>query len=168
MNQTDQVVPIVAAFSKDVLPEAFRAVGIVTVMLAVNPPLALVALSLLPAYLWVSYRMKRTVERGLDEYYDLWDEVSARMQDALAGVKTVKLSGAEERESGRLGHLLRAAYAAYVARNRTINVPARHTLISRGTSMSWPTLAEGSSPRSPRDVVMFVAYLVNSSIRSTR
>jgi ABC-type multidrug transport system fused ATPase/permease subunit len=163
VNQTDQVVPIVAAFSKDVLPEAFRAAGIVTVMLAVNPPLALVALSLLPAYLWVSYRMKRTIERGLDDYYDLWDEVSARMQDALAGVKTVKLSGAEEREARRLRHLLRAAYAAYVARNRTENrYMLGQTLISqtgRALVLAYGGLKVFAHQLTPGDVVMFVAYL---------
>jgi ATP-binding cassette, subfamily B, bacterial len=163
VNQTDQVAPIVAAFSKDVLPEAFRAAGIVTVMLAVNPPLALVALSLLPAYLWVSLRMKQTIERGLDQYYDLWDEVSARMQDALAEVKTVKLSGAEAREARRLGLLLRTAYGAHVARNRTENhYLLGQTLISqtgRAMVLAYGGLRVFAHQLTPGDVVMFVAYL---------
>jgi ABC-type multidrug transport system fused ATPase/permease subunit len=163
VNQTDQVVPIVAGLSKDGLPEAFRALGIVTVMLVVNAPLALVALALLPVYLWVSLRMKRTIERGLDHYYDLWDEVSARMQDALAGVKTVKLSGAEERESRRMDHVLRTAYAAYVDRNRTENrYLLGQTVISqlgRALVFAYGGLKVFSQQLTPGDVVMFVAYL---------
>ena len=163
VNQTDQVLPIVAAISKDALPDLFRAAGIAAVMLAVNAPLALVALSLLPAYFWVSYRMKLGIERDLDRYYDLWDEVSARMQDALSGVKTVKLSGAEEREARRLGGALRAAYAAYVARNRTENrYLLGQTLISqtgRALVFAYGGLKVFAHQLTPGDVVMFVAYL---------
>jgi ABC-type multidrug transport system fused ATPase/permease subunit len=122
-----------------------------------------VALSVLPLYLWVSYRMKRSNERGLDEYYDLWDEVSARMQDALAGVKTVKLSGAEDREALRVGRVLRSAYAASVERTRLEN---RYLLgqtavsqVGRAVVFACGGLKVFAHQLTPGDVVMFVAYL---------
>jgi ABC-type multidrug transport system fused ATPase/permease subunit len=163
VNQTDEVEPIVAAFTKDILPEVFRVVGILAVMLYLNPVLALITMSTAPAYLFVSYRMTRRLEVGLPDYYDLWDQVSARIQDAIAGIKTVKLSGAEAREEGRLRAALQTAYTQYVARNNTENryLSVQGLLINLGRALvlgygGWRVLEHQLTPG---DVVMFVAYL---------
>ena len=163
VNQTDEVEPIVAAFTKDILPEVFRVVGILAVMLHLNPVLALITISTAPAYLFVSYRMARRLEVGLPDYYDLWDQVSVRIQDSIAGIKTVKLSGAEGREVGRLRLALQTAYVQYVARNSTENryLSVQGLLINLGRALvlgygGWRVLEHQLTPG---DVVMFVAYL---------
>ncbi len=163
IDQSDQVAPIVAAFAKDIAPEVIRVVGTLTIMLTQSTPLTLVALITLPAYLLVARRAARRLEATLPQYYGLWEEVSARIQNALAAVKTVKLSGAEEREVARLGTAARAAYGAYVERNRLANrYLFWQTLLSQLGKASvlgfggWKVLEHQITPG---DVVMFVAYL---------
>lgn len=163
VNQVDEVSPIVAAFAKDVLPQAFAAIGILSVMTYESPLLAGVTLATIPAYLWVSYRMTRSVETGLAEYYESWDQVSVRIQDPLAGVKTVKLSAAETRESDRLEEALRSAYANHVARNsrenRYLFAQTVITNLSRTLVLAYGGWKVMEHQLTPGDVVMFVSYL---------
>jgi ABC-type bacteriocin/lantibiotic exporter with double-glycine peptidase domain len=46
------------------------------------------------------------------------DSVFSRIQDAIAGAKTVKLSGAEDRETAALERTMAGAYASYAHRGR--------------------------------------------------
>src|SRR5438093_348425 len=94
VDQSDQVAPVITAFSKDIAPEVFRVVGIVAIMCTQNIPLTLVALATLPAYFAVVLRSTHRLETDLPAYYGLWEQTSARIQDALTAVKTVKLCGA--------------------------------------------------------------------------
>lgn len=163
VDQSDQVAPIIAAFSKDIAPEVFRVIGIVTIMFTQNVPLTLVALATLPAYLFVVMRSTTRLESDLPAYYGLWEQVSSRIQDALTAVKTVKLCGAEQREVERLTSASRQAYAAYLARNRLTNRYAfwQSFLAQLGKALvlgfgGWKVLERQLTPG---DVVMFVAYL---------
>ena len=163
VNQVDEVAPIVAAVAKDFLPEAFRVSGVLVVIFSVHPRLAFLTLVPLLVYVLLSYRMTRRLERGLESYYEGWEAVSSRLQDAVAGVKTVKLSGAEQREAERLKATLGAAYAAYLDRNRTENrfVLAQTIVVQLGNALvlgygGWQVY---SRQLTPGDVVMFVAYL---------
>lgn len=163
VDQSDQVAPIIAAFSKDIAPEVFRVVGIVAVMFTQNVPLTLVALATLPAYLFVVIRSTKRLESDLPAYYGLWEQMSSRIQDALTAVKTVKLCGAEQREVERLTSASRQAYAAYLARNRLTNRYAfwQSFLAQLGKALvlgfgGWKVLERQLTPG---DVVMFVAYL---------
>jgi ATP-binding cassette subfamily B protein len=163
VNQVDEVAPIVAAVAKDFLPEAFRVSGVLVVIFSVHPRLASLTLVPLLAYVLLSYRMTRRLERGLETYYEGWEAVSSRLQDAVAGVKTVKLSGAEQREARRLKATLGAAYSAYLDRNRTENrfVLAQTIVVQLGNALvlgygGWQVY---SRQLTPGDVVMFVAYL---------
>jgi ABC-type multidrug transport system fused ATPase/permease subunit len=163
VNQVDEVAPIVAAVAKDFLPEAFRVVGVLVVIVTINPRLAALTLATVPFFVLLSYRMTRRLERGLDSYYSGWEDVSSRVQDALAGVKTVKLSGAEARETARLRTALGSAYSAYLSRNRTENryVLGQTIVVQIGHALvlgygGWKVLVHQLTPG---DVVMFVAYL---------
>src|SRR5512140_3604789 len=163
VNQVDEVAPIVAAVAKDFLPEAFRVLGVLVVIFSVHPRLASLTLVPLVVYVVLSYRMARRLDRGLETYYGGWEAVSSRVQDALAGVKTVKLSGAEEREAVRLRVSLGAAYEAYLDRNRTENrfLLAQTVVVQLGNALvlgfgGWKVLEHKLTPG---DVVMFVAYL---------
>jgi ABC-type multidrug transport system fused ATPase/permease subunit len=163
IDQSDQVAPIVTAFAQEIAPEAIRMTGVFAIMVWQSPRLSIVALTLLPFYLVLAIRSARRLEAGMDGYYEKWEEVSARIQDALASVKTVKLSGAEPREAERLRGSAARAYDEYLSRNRLSN---RYLLGQVVLSHFSKALVFGyggwlvlERQLTPGDVVMFVAYL---------
>jgi ABC-type multidrug transport system fused ATPase/permease subunit len=163
IDQSDQIAPIVTAFAKDIAPEVVRVTGALAIMLTQSPPLTMVALLTLPAYLLVARRATKDLESSLPRYYGLWEEVSARIQDALTAVKTVKLSGAETRETERLQTASHSAYGAYLERNRLAN---RYLFWQALLSQLGKALVLGyggwrvlEHQLTPGDVVMFVSYL---------
>ena len=163
IDQSDQVAPIVSAFSQQIAPEVVRIVGIVAIMLSQSLRLGLAALAVLPFYFLITRRAALRLESGMNEYYMKWENVSAKIQDALAAIKTVKLSGAEPREVDRLKEASRAAYDDYLDRarmgnryllwQRTLNHFSKALVLGYG---GWMVL---DRQLTPGDVVMFVAYL---------
>jgi ABC-type multidrug transport system fused ATPase/permease subunit len=121
INQSEEVSGIVNGFSQQILPEILSLVGILAIMLLQNLPLTLIALSIIPFYLMLAWQSANRLEAGLSSYYEKWEDLSARMQDALSGIKTVKLSGAESREAERLRKISQSAYTDYVGRTRLSN-----------------------------------------------
>ncbi len=163
INQLDQVAPIVQAAAQDLAPELVRVAGALTIMFTQSWRLSLAALLLLPPYIWIVHRSVTRLETGLDNYYGMWERVAARIQGALGAIKTVKLSGAEEREARLLRTQSDDAYDQYLRRNRLAS-----------TFLFWQTTLNYSSQAlvlgyggflvlerqlTPGDVVMFVAYL---------
>lgn len=163
IDQSDQVAPIVSAFSQQIAPEVVRVVGICAIMFTQSRRLAVAALAVLPIYFVIARRAARRLESGMSEYYSMWENVSARIQDALAAIKTVKLSGAEQREVKRLEATSQAAYTDYLDRTRlgsrylllqsTLNHFSKALVLGYG---GWLVL---DRQLTPGDVVMFVAYL---------
>ena len=163
VDQSDRVAPILLTLTKNLLPEALMVVGILAIMLVQSWRLALVALVTLPIYLWLSRRSAAALEGRLDEYYEHWEAVSAQIHETLGAVKTVKLSGAELREAGRLGAGARAAYHSYHERQRLANRYAflERLVIQSGKALVFLVggLEVIRHQLTPGDVVMFVAYL---------
>ncbi|HKD16104.1 MAG TPA: ABC transporter ATP-binding protein [Candidatus Angelobacter sp.] len=163
IDQLDQVAPIVTAFSEQIVPEALRIVAICAIMLTQSWKLALASLVVLPIYYLITRRSTRRLETGMAEYYTMWEDVSARIEDSLAAIKTVKLSGAEPRESGSLQAASQEAYDDYLNRarlgnrylflQRTLNHLSKAVVLGYG---GWMVLERQLTPG---DVVMFVAYL---------
>ncbi len=163
IDQSDQVAPIVSAFSHQIAPDVLRILGICAIMLTQSWSLTVAALATLPLYLMVSRRAARRLETGLAEYYVMWENVSVRINDALAAVKTVKLSGAEPREGDRLQAASQAAYGNFLSRSRlehgylflqeTLSHLSKALVLGYG---GWMVLDRRLTPG---DVVMFVAYL---------
>ncbi|HLJ88711.1 MAG TPA: ABC transporter ATP-binding protein [Candidatus Angelobacter sp.] len=163
IDQSDQVAPIVAAFSQQIAPEILRIIGICAIMLTQSWRLAVAALVLLPLYFVITQRATKRLESGMAEYYMMWENVSAQIQDALAAIKTVKLSGAEPREVGSLQEAAQVAYDDHLTRTRLGN---RYLLLQRTLSHFSKALVLGyggwmvlDRQLTPGDVVMFVAYL---------
>lgn len=163
INQSDEVAPIVHAFSQQIAPEAIRLVGICSIMLSQNVEMTLVCMSLLPPYLWIARRSSLRMRTGLEPYYEMWENISSRITDALAAIKTVKLSGAEDRERDRLARESREAYDIYLKRIRTAHrfYISQSFLSNLSRSMvlgygGWLVLKQRLTPG---DVVMFVTYL---------
>jgi ABC-type multidrug transport system fused ATPase/permease subunit len=163
IDQSDQVAPIVSAFSQQIAPEVLRVIGICAIMLTQSRRLALAALAVVPVYFWIARHAARRLESGMAEYYSMWENVSARIQDALAAIKTVKLSGAEPREVASLKAASREAYDDYLNRTRLGN---RYLLLQGALNHFSKALVLGyggwlvlERQLTPGDVVMFVAYL---------
>ncbi len=163
IDQSDQLAPVVHAFSQQIAPEAIRLVGICAIMFSQNWRLALVSLFLLPPYLWIARRSALRMKTGLEPYYELWENISARITGALSAIKTVKLSGAEAREEAQLDRESNAAYEVYVER---IRVAHRFYLAQSVLSNLSKSLVLGyggylvlQRQMTPGDVIMFVAYL---------
>ena len=98
---------MVHAVSQQIAPEAVRLVGIIAIMLTQNWRMSLVAVCMLPPYMWLARRTALRMRSNLDPYYQLWEDISGHIADSIGAVKTVKLSGAEDREERRLQELQR-------------------------------------------------------------
>ena len=163
IDQSDQVAPVVHAFSQQIAPEAVRLVGICAIMLTQSWEMTLVAMSLLPLYLWIARKSALRLQTNLGPYYELWENISARILDALSSIKTVKLSGAEPREQERLKNEAEHAYETYLAR---IRAAQRYYLsqsvlsnLSKAMVLGYGGWLVLRRKLTPGDVVMFVAYL---------
>lgn len=163
IDQSEEISGTVTVFTKDIFPEMVSLTGILGIMLWQNYVLALLALSIVPFYLIITVRSTRKLEMSLTGYYEKWEEVSAIMQDALGGIKTVKLSGAEEREVNRLDAQASEAYKDYIKRARLSNKYAFWqvllTYISSAMVLTYGGYLALQHKLTPGDVVMFVAYL---------
>jgi ATP-binding cassette, subfamily B, bacterial len=163
IDQVDQVSPVVNGFTQTLLPECMTLVGAFAIMVTQNWEMTLVALLTLPLYFFVAWRSAKRLEKGLEDYYTQWEEVSGRIQDSLSAIKTVKLSGAEGREIEKFGETSRAAYEAYIRRTRLENGFAfwEHAVTQLGQALvlglgGWFALRHELTPG---DVVMFVSYV---------
>jgi ABC-type multidrug transport system fused ATPase/permease subunit len=163
IDQSEQVSEIINVFSKEIFPEIISLVGIIIIMFWQNTTLAFLSLSIIPFYLIIAIRSTKKLEMSLSGYYEKWEEVSARMQDALGGIKTVKLSGAEEREVKHLDDQAIKAYADYTKRallaNRYAFWEIFLTHISTALVLAYGGYLALKHKLTPGDVVMFVAYL---------
>jgi ABC-type multidrug transport system fused ATPase/permease subunit len=163
INQQEEVSGIVNGFSQQILPEVISLVGILAIMFWQNVTLTLISLSIIPFYLFIAWRSAIKLESGLATYYEQWEEVSARIQDALSGIKTVKLSGAEKREVERFTKAASGAYVDYVQRARLANKyifwESALTRVSSTLVLGYGGYLTLKHQLTPGDVVMFVAYL---------
>ncbi len=163
INQSEEVSGVVNGFSQEILPEIISLCGILAIMFWQNVTLTLIAIAVIPIYLIIAWRSANKLESGLSSYYDRWEEVSARMQDALAGIKTVKLSGAEQREVARFSKISDAAYRDYVSRTKLANQymfwENMLTRLSTALVLGYGGYLTLEHQLTPGDVVMFVAYL---------
>jgi ABC-type multidrug transport system fused ATPase/permease subunit len=140
-----------------------RLVGICGIMLSQSWQMTLVAVALAPPYVWIARRSALRMKTGLAPYYEMWENISARITDALGSIKTVKLSGAEAREEERLRTESHTAYDIYLDRIKTAQryYIWQSTLSNLSKAMvlgygGWLVLRHELTPG---DVVMFVAYL---------
>ena len=163
IDQSDQVAPIVSAVARQIAPEVLRIAGICAIMLTQSWRLTVAALATLPLYLIITRHAAHRLESGMAEYYVMWENVSVRINDALAAIKTVKLSGAETREGDRLQAVSQTAYGDYLDRTRLGN---RYLFLQSALSHFSKALVLGyggwmvlDRRLTPGDVVMFVAYL---------
>lgn len=163
IDQSEEISETVTTLTKEIFPEIVSLVGILAIMLWQNYILTLIALSIIPFYLIITYISTKKLEKSLSAYYEKWEDVSGIMQDALTGIKTVKLSGAENWEVDRLNRRTQDAYNDYTKRSLLANKYAFWqvllTYISEAAVLSYGGYLALNHELTPGDVVMFVAYL---------
>lgn len=163
IDQSEEVTGIVNGFSQQILPEIISLLGILAIMFWQNVALTSVALITIPFYLLIAWRSANKLESGLSNYYSRWEDVSARIQDGLTGIKTVKISGAEEREVRRLQAVANEAYSDYIKRARLSNKyvfwETMLSHLSTALVFGYGGYLTLQNKLTPGDVVMFVAYL---------
>jgi ATP-binding cassette subfamily B protein len=105
------------------------------VMLWLSPPLALIAVVVLPTLFLVSYRMRTRVFPASWEGQQREGDVAQIVDEAVNGVRVVKAFGQEGRE---LRRVVTAAETLYGARMRTVRLQSRFQPLME----SIPTLAQ--------------------------
>jgi ABC-type multidrug transport system fused ATPase/permease subunit len=163
IDQADQMAPLYAAVTQEVWSELFTAAAILVVMLSVNLELSLIVLIAVLVYLLVTIRMTRHLEAHLEDYYALWDDVSGRIHESVAGVKTVRTLGNEDYEVERTSSIVKNAFRSYLQRAR---VETRYTFtqnvliyVSKALVLGLGGMRALQHQLTPGDVVMFMAYL---------
>jgi len=163
IDQSEEVTGIVNGFSQQILPEMISLAGILAIMFWQDLALTSVALVTIPFYILIAWRSAGRLESGLSNYYSRWEEVSSRIQDGLTGIKTVKLSGAEDRESAGLRAVADKAYQDYIQRTRLSNKyvfwETMLSHLSTALVLGYGGYLTLENRLTPGDVVMFVAYL---------
>jgi ATP-binding cassette, subfamily B, bacterial len=163
IDQSEEVSAIVNGFSQQILPELIGLVGILGIMFYENSTLTAISMIIIPLYLLIAWTSAKKLEFGLTEYYQKWEGVSTRIQDALSGIKTVKLSGAEDRELKNLESASSEAYADYIHRSRLANKyefwETVLTHLSTALVLGYGGYLTLENKLTPGDVVMFVTYL---------
>jgi ATP-binding cassette, subfamily B, bacterial len=163
IDQSEEVSAVVNGFSQQILPELIGLVGILAIMFWQNATLTAISLVIIPLYLLIAWTSAKKLEHGLAEYYQKWEVVSTRIQDALSGIKTVKLSGAEDRELKHLEKTSSEAYADYIHRSRLANKyefwETVLTHLSTALVLGYGGYLTLENKLTPGDVVMFVTYL---------
>jgi ATP-binding cassette subfamily B protein len=105
-------------------------------MVSISPPLTLLALVIVPVFLWITIHMRKVV------YPSSWDasaraaEVANVVDEAVTGVRIVKGFGQERRELRRLAD---AAEHLFGSRMRNIRMTAKR----QATLMVVPVLGQG-------------------------
>ncbi|HLX92475.1 MAG TPA: ABC transporter ATP-binding protein [Puia sp.] len=163
IDQSEEVSSVVNGISQQILPELISLAGILAIMFWQNLTLTAIALIIVPFYLLIAWRSAKRLESGLSGYYEKWEEVFSRIQDGIAGIKTVKLSGAENREIEILDHDADKAYFDYIKRsklgNKYVFWETMLTHVSTALVLGYGGYLTLQNKITPGDVVMFVAYL---------
>ena len=163
IDQSDAIAPIVTAAAQHFWPDFFRLIAILTVLAITNVQLAAIAAIAVAAYGVVTWRSAGHLDAEADRYYGLWDDVASRIQQVIAGIKTVQSHGNEAYEATVLADKTRDAYGAYLARTRLVNRYAWQqdaiVAFAKGGVLGLGGLKAIQHQLTPGDVVMFLAYL---------
>jgi ATP-binding cassette, subfamily B, bacterial len=163
IDQAEEVTAVIGGVSQQILPEIISLVGILAIMFWQNVTLTLMALAVVPFYILIAWQSVKRLETGLTKYYERWEEVSAGIQDALGGIKTVKLSGAELQEVEKLQLIADEAYKDYIERSKLANKytfwEGILTNIATAMVLGYGGYLALDHKLTPGDVVMFVTYL---------
>ena len=163
IDQTDNITPFFTAVSQEIWPSLFQLVVIVGTITRLNWQLGLIVLIATPAYAIVTWKMTRRLGEHIEEYYGLWDEVSARIQQGVASIKTLFGLGAASHEADEVQRVADGAFQTYLARGRLQNrfMFAQEVIVSssKAIALFLAGMKALEHQLTPGDIVLFVAYL---------
>lgn len=163
VDQSDNVAPIFTAAAQQFWPDFVRLAAILIILLVSNVELAAIAGIAVIAYALVTWRSAARLGAELDVYYGMRDDVSSRIQQAIAGIKTVQAHGNEDYEVSQLDERSRLAYDTYITRCRMANRYGYQqdaiVAVSKALVLGLGGLKAIEHQLTPGDVVMFLAYL---------
>jgi ABC-type multidrug transport system fused ATPase/permease subunit len=163
IDQSDQIAPFFTAFAQELWPDLFQLLAIIGLVASLNRELALIVMIAVPLYAFVSWRMSHHLETRLEQYYGLWDEVAARIQQGVSGIKTILGLGAAEHEAQEVDAAAGRAFGAYVERGRLENryVFYQEAVITaaRASTLLLAGIKALEHQLTPGDLVMLIAYL---------
>jgi len=163
IDQSDQIAPFFTAFAQELWPDLFQLLAIIGLVATLNRELAVIVLIAVPVYAFVTWRMSRHLETRLELYYGLWDEVAARIQQGVGGIKTILGLGAAEHETHEVKVAAERAFGAYVERGRLENrfVFYQEAVITtaRASALLLAGVRALEHQLTPGDLVMLIAYL---------
>ncbi len=163
IDQSDQIAPLYSAITQEVWSELITAVAILIVMVSVNIELSTTVLVALLVYVLVTVDMTRQLEAHLEDYYALWDDVSGRIHEAVAGIVTVRAHANEDYEVERTTATVNQAFRTYLRRKQveTRYSFVQNTLIylSKGLVLGLGGMKALEHQLTLGQVVMFMLYL---------
>jgi ATP-binding cassette subfamily B protein len=107
LKDTDNLEPVLADALYDFMVSALLAVGIVVILLTLEPSLTLLAFLPLPFVVIGVLWLRRPVNAAFEAEATRFGEVSALVQDNLAGIREIQVFGRERQEGERVTQLSR-------------------------------------------------------------
>ena len=163
IDQTDNITPFFTAASQELWPSLFQLVVVLGTITRLNWELGLIVLIAAPAYALVSWRMTRRLEAHIEEYYGLWDDVSARIQQGVASIKTLFGLGAASHEADEVQRVADGAFETYIERGRLQNrfMFLQEVIVSssKAIALFLAGMKALEHQLTPGDIVLFIAYL---------
>ncbi|MEM6429720.1 MAG: ABC transporter ATP-binding protein [Deinococcota bacterium] len=165
IKDTDNLEPVIADAVYDFLVSALLAIGIVTVLLTLEPTLTLLAFLPLPIVLTIVLVLRRPVVRAFRKEADDFGEVSALLQDNVAGIRDIQIYTREHHEFQRVASLSKRLASRQI-RARQL-VAGMFPLIEGATGLSTVLVVWVGGLRvlngnlAIEDLVAFVLYLAS-------
>jgi ATP-binding cassette, subfamily B, bacterial len=163
LKDTDNLEPVLADALYDFVVSALLAIGIVVILLTLEPSLTLLAFLPLPIVLMAVLWLRRPVNAAFEAEATRFGEVSALVQDNLAGIREIQVFGRERQERERVTQLSRRlAFEQIRARKLYATM---YPLIEGATGISTVLVVWFGGRRAlegsllVEDLVAFVLYL---------
>ncbi len=163
LKDTDNLEPVIADVMYDFVVSALSTVGIVVILLSLEPTLTLLAFLPLPFVLAGVWLIRRPINRAFETEAARFGEVSALVQDNLSGIREIQVFGREHFEGARVSGLSRRLAGDQI-RSRKL-AAAMFPLIEGATGLSTVLVVWFGGQRAlsgellVEDLVAFVLYL---------
>ena len=124
LDDVSRVAEVLVSWLDTVIPEALTLAGMLVIMLLIDVPLTLAALTVVPILIWYAVRSHPIIRDAEREAIDLEGDVAAQATDLLRNVRAVQAFSREREEGERFRHQSDIAADADI---EALDVTARYT-----------------------------------------
>lgn len=100
-SESDRICVFLSLHLLDFATDVLMIVMTATILISINPELALVTLLPLPFIAWMIHLVRDKLRTGFEKIDRVWSEVSNVLADTIPGIRVVKAFAQEARESAR-------------------------------------------------------------------